>query len=325
MKVKPRYFANQNPDFLSDMADSIQDAWVSEDESEPVVEQEEEKQNEFMSGTEIDSRKNLGLQMCRHVNKKHLRSNMQQLKPRQRQRKRRKVCPLRNQEKQLLWRIEPIPQWQIRGRLRQQLEKFHPESLSVQGETNELRRILLQWEDGKKNPEIARAQAYMYSLENNYGESPFAIATSSESDKDVIDRLEAVCGHNDFYLYFAHVERRFTSRRMDEYGLPRAWRGYRSTGRYGHSDDDDSSDEEDYDLYEDEEYAEPDVTLILTHFTDRNGLGPFHSFDLSYDDSDFQFIKEENFDDEEPEDEDFDCWILTEVYTRTVRSPFNIS
>jgi hypothetical protein len=60
MKVKLRDLANQNPDFLSNMADSIRDAWVSEDESEPVVEQEEEKKNEFTSGTEIDSRKESG-------------------------------------------------------------------------------------------------------------------------------------------------------------------------------------------------------------------------------------------------------------------------
>jgi hypothetical protein len=212
-------------------------------------------------------------------------------------------------------KIELIPQWEIRGRLRQQLEKFHPESLSVQGETNELRRILLQWEDGKKNPEIAHAQAYMYSLEIYCGESRFAIATSSESDRAVIDRLEAVCGHKDFHLYFAHLERRVTSLRIDDYDLPKARRGYRSWGRYGLIDDDDSSDEEDYDreedIYydpdEDEEYSEPHVTLILTHFTDRNGLGQFQGFELSYEDSDLQIIKEENFDDEEPEDEDFDC------------------
>lgn len=92
-------------------------------------------------------------------------------------------------------KIEPIHYWEIRSRLRQQLEKIHPEPPSIQGEINELRRILLQWENCKKNPEIPHAQAYMYSLENYCGETPFAIAKSSESDKAVIDRLEAVCGH----------------------------------------------------------------------------------------------------------------------------------
>jgi len=316
------------------MADSIRDAWVSEDESEPVVEQEEEKENEFTSGTEIDSREESRPTDVLPCEQEAVTIEYAATRAKTASTEKKYGVPTTEPgNASAMEKIETIPQCEIRGRLRQQLEKVHPESLSVQGETNELRRILLQWEDGKKNPEIAHALAYMYSLENYCGESPFAIAKSSNSDKAVIDRLEAVCGHNDFYLYFAHVERRVTSLRIDDYDLPKARRGYRNWRRYGLIDDDDSSDEEDYDreedIYydpdEDEEYSEPHVTLILTHFTDRNGLGPFHGFELSYDDSDLQFIKEENFDDEEPEDEDFDCGILTEVYTRTVRSPFNIS
>jgi hypothetical protein len=190
----------------------------------------------------------------------------------------------------------------------------------MQGEINELRRILLQWEDYKKNPETPHAQAYMYSLENYCDETPFAIAKSSETDKAVIDRLEAACSHKDFYLCFAHVERRVESLPIDDCDLPRL-KDYRCGG-YGYLDDDDGLDEEED--YDQEEYGEPNVTLILTHLTDRNGSGPFHGFELCYDDSDLQFINEENFEDEEPEDGDFDGGAKTEIYTRTVRSPFNI-
>jgi hypothetical protein len=161
----------------------------------------------------------------------------------------------------------------------------------------------------------------MYSLENYCGETPFAIAKSSESDKAVIDRLEAVCGHKEFCLYFAHVQRRVESLRIDDYDLPRL-RSYRARGQYRYLDENGCLSEED--LVAEEEYAESDVTLTLTHFTDRNGSGPFHGFELSFDEEDLQFINEESFEDEQPEDEDFDGGMKTEIYTRTVGSLFTI-
>ena len=161
----------------------------------------------------------------------------------------------------------------------------------------------------------------MYPLDNYCGETPLAIAKSPESDKAVIDRLEAVCSHNEFHLCFAHVERRVVSLRIDDYDLPKV-RGYRNRSRYGYPDGEDSLDEEDEE--EDDEYSEPGVTLILTHFTDRNGSGPFQGFELSFDEENLQFINEESFEDEEPEDEDFDGGMKAEIYTRTVPSPFTI-
>ncbi len=155
-------------------------------------------------------------------------------------------------------------------------------------------------------------------MESYRDEDPLDIAKASASDKAAIDRLEAACSHKVFYLYFAHVEMKVVNLRIDDYDLLRM--SVYPCRAYGYLVDNDSLDEEeDYD--QGEEYAEPNVTLILTHFTDRNRSGPFNGFESSYDDFYLQVIHEENFKNEEPDDPDFDGGIKTEIYTRTVRSP----
>ena len=89
--------------------------------------------------------------------------------------------------------------------------------------------------------------------------APFSIDESSVSDKAIISRLEPVCSKNGFYLYFTHLKQREVSLRIDDYGLYQG-RSHRRRDRYCYFDDDCSLDDGD-----EEEYTNPDVTLILSH------------------------------------------------------------
>lgn len=109
------------------------------------------------------------------------------------------------------------------------------------------------------------------------------------------------------------------SLRIDDYGLYQG-RSHRRRDRYGYFDDDCSLDDGD-----EEEYTNPDVTLILSHLRiimDRTVQDHSTTCILSFDESGLSFIKDENIHHEGPDDQGNCGGFRTYSYSRTVWYPY---
>lgn len=164
------------------------------------------------------------------------------------------------------------------------------------GQIEQLRIILVNWMDQQTKADGQDYQkTLIFPLELYIGEKPFQKALCTRSDNFMIDQLEEVCCSNGFLLYFADLEQTESSIRTDDYG--NGWQN--------------ESDEED-------EYSDPDVTYRMSLFSSLDGADPFVGLDLSFGDLDLTFVMEEDFEEAEPDGEEYYGELKTLTYSRTV-------
>lgn len=129
IKVRQRDLANQNTDFLLDMADTIRDALVLEDESEPKVKQEEEKKNDLTSVIKIESREESGPTDGPPIKEEAMPTESASTPAKAASTEKKEGVPTTEPgNAYAMEKMVPVPQQEIRGRLRQQLRKIPLES-----------------------------------------------------------------------------------------------------------------------------------------------------------------------------------------------------